>query len=152
MVCSFTIRKEIHLFLHIHKHYMIHYCIHNTVLGIRKKNRGRVRYSICFTWCLIFYFTGWSLHSVQAMDLHITKINDLRGSCNKTKIEAAKNLATRKTGLINIFNDDNKCLLYCIAASVTKKTGWTQLQKSNPASYKEIVDLILTDGISFLFQ
>ena len=83
------------------------------------------------------------------MDLHITKINDLRGSCNKIKLDVAKSFATRKTGLVNIFNNDNKCIIWCIAASFTNKTGWTVLQKSDPENYLDMFSLISYDGIDF---
>ena len=86
---------------------------------------------------------------MEALDLHITKLNDLRGACNPTRIEATKFLASRKTGLLNIFNNDNLCLIYCIAASLIKRSGWTPLQASNPESYKPYVELISTDGLEF---
>ena len=86
---------------------------------------------------------------MEALDLHITKLNDLRGACNPTQIEATKFLASRKTGLLNIYNNDNLCLIYCIAASLIKRSGWTPLQASNPESYKPYVELISTEGLEF---
>ena len=96
-----------------------------------------------------FFFSGWSLRSVEALDLHITKLNDLRGACNPSKIEDKRNLATRKTGLLNIFNDDDLCLIYCIVASLIKRSGWTSFQASNPKSYQPYIELIATEGIDF---
>ena len=86
---------------------------------------------------------------MEALDLHITKLNDLCGACNPTRIEATKFLASRKTGLLNIFNNDNLCLIYCIAASLIKRSGWTPLQASNPESYKPYVELISTEDLEF---
>lgn len=33
-------------------------------------------------------------------------------------------------------------MLYCVAAAVTNKSGWSQLDKANPEKYEEIVNLI----------
>lgn len=96
-----------------------------------------------------FPLTGWSLKSIEALDIHITKINDLRGSCNPGKIQLVKNLASRKTGLLNIFNDDNRCLLWCIAAALTKRSGWSSIEASNPKNYKDFVDIISTEEVDF---
>ena len=72
---------------------------------------------------------GWSLRSMQALDIHITKINDIRGGCNPEKVLTTKKFSTRKTGLINIYNNDNKCLLWCIAAALTRRKGWSFLKQ-----------------------
>ena len=86
---------------------------------------------------------------MEALDLHITKLNDLRGACNPTRIEATKFLASRKTGLLNIFNNVNLCLIYYIAASLIKRSGWTPLQARTPESYKPYIELISTEGLEF---
>ena len=93
-----------------------------------------------------FFFSGWSLRSVEALDLHITKLNDLRGACNPSKIEDKRNLATRKTGLLNIFNDDDLCLINCINASLIKRSGWTSFQASNPKI--SINDIVLLEQLN----
>ena len=95
------------------------------------------------------HFSGWSLRSVEALDIHITKLNDLRGACNPSKIEDKKILATRTTGLLNIFNDDDLCLIYCIVASLIKRASWSSFQASNPKSYQPHIELIATEGIEF---
>ena len=102
----------------------------------------------------MFYFflsslLGWSLRSIQALDIHITKINDIRGGCNPGKILTTKNFATRKTGLINIYNNDDKCLLWCIAAALTRRKGWSSFEASNPKNYREYIELISTGDVDF---
>ena len=89
------------------------------------------------------------MRSIEAVDIHITKVNDLRGACNPGKIPIAKCLASRKTGLVNIFNNDNRCLLWCIAAALTNKKGWSSFKASNPESYREYIDLISSGGVIF---
>ena len=89
------------------------------------------------------------MRSIEAVDIHITKVNDLRGACNPGKIPNVKCLASRKTGLVNIFNNDNRCLLWCIAAALTNKKGWSTFKARNPESYREYIDLISSGGVVF---
>ena len=88
--------------------------------------------------------SGWSIDSFKYYDLHITQVNDVRGGCSNSLIDILKVLTYRKSGLINITNDDNKCLLYCVAASYTYTNKWTQVEKSNPQNYADFVKMIKT--------
>ena len=72
--------------------------------------------------------SGWSLHSLKYYDLHITQINDLRGGCDPSIIHNLDKVLSRRAGLININNRDDKCLLYCIAATFTEKNTCLMLK------------------------
>ena len=86
--------------------------------------------------------SGWSLESYKYLDLHITQVNDLRGGCDNTIINNVKNVTSRRAGLLNINNKDNKCLLYCVAAAFTYKKKLTNLQRDDPCYYSDFVNLI----------
>ena len=90
--------------------------------------------------------SGWTLESFKWFDLHITQVNDLRGGCSDKVIDPIKDISSRKAGLLNISNDDNMCLLYCIAASFTNKSNWSYMEKSNPDSYRDSIEAIKTKG------
>jgi len=90
--------------------------------------------------------SGWALESFKWFDLHISQVNDLRGGCSDKLIDPIKDISSRKAGLLNINNDDNMCLLYCIAASFTNKSNWSYVDKTNPLSYKDLIKAIKTDG------
>ena len=91
--------------------------------------------------------SGWSVESFKYYDLHITQVNDLRGGCSKSIINPFNFLTSRKSGLINITNSDDKCLLYCIACAFTSvKTKLSYDQRSNPDHYHEFARTIKTSG------
>ena len=73
--------------------------------------------------------------------MHITQINDPRGGCGILSIDSVK-FTSKKNRLINILNNDNNCLLYCIAAALTNKSKWSNLEKSNPENYLELLQQI----------
>ena len=54
--------------------------------------------------------SGWRLHSIIQLELHIVQWIPLRGS---TYIELPKYLKDKKA-IINMKNDDDKCFLWCI--------------------------------------
>ena len=90
--------------------------------------------------------SGWALESFKYLDLHITQVNDLRGGCPDFMINPLKSLTSRRAGLINIANNDNRCLLYCIAAEFTFKSQWTYEEKCDPENYIDLVTLIKTNN------
>ena len=90
--------------------------------------------------------SGWALESFKWFDLHITQVNDLRGGCSDKVVDPVKTLSSRKAGLLNISNDDNMCLLYCIIAFFTIKSDWSYSQKCDPLSYKYSIKMIKTEG------
>ena len=96
--------------------------------------------------------SGWTIDGFNYYDLQITQINDYRGACSNLLIDTLKILTSKKSGLLNITNADNKCLLYCIAASYTCTSKWTQAEKSNPQGYIEFVKLIKTSDFKNQLQ
>ena len=79
-------------------------------------------------------------------DIHITETKDLRGGCSPVSVYSLSGLVTRRAGLVDIRNTDNKCLLYCIAAAFVCKNGWTSWKKSDPVNYEVFVDMIKTSN------
>ena len=53
-------------------------------------------------------------------------------------------IITRRAGLLSINNEDNRCLLFCIAASFTSTSGLATDKRSNPSPYIDFVNLIKT--------
>ena len=54
--------------------------------------------------------SGWRLHSIIKLELHIVRYNPLRG---ETWIQLPKELANKKA-IINVKNEDDKCFLWCV--------------------------------------
>ena len=89
--------------------------------------------------------SGWSLESFAYFDLHISQVNDLRGGCgNLLSTALRQKLLSRRTGLLNICNTDNRCVLYCIEASFICQNQWPAENKADPSNYVEFVDILKT--------
>ena len=87
--------------------------------------------------------SGWSLEKYRHLDLNIRQVNDLRGGCGVgVRGMLAEKVLSRRAGLINIKNTDDRCLLYCIACKYLCRNNWPWDKKSDPESYSEFVDLI----------
>ena len=91
--------------------------------------------------------SGWTLESFSYLDLHISQINDLRGGCGDLlQSPVRQQVVSRRAGLINIENKDNRCLLFCIAAGFVCQTAWSHEKKSDPVSYLDFMELIKTSN------
>ena len=97
--------------------------------------------------------SGWTLQGLKFCDLHITKMNDLRGGCKYSAFGNFNEIITRRAGLLSINNEDERCLLFCIAASFTNTSGLATDERSNPFTYIDFVNLIKTydDGNQIRF-
>ena len=63
--------------------------------------------------------TGWRLHSVEKLELHTVKWVPLRGS---SYIKLLKYLEDKKA-IINMKNEDDKCLLWCVLRALYPKAN-----------------------------
>ena len=96
--------------------------------------------------------SGWCIERLKHYDLYITQTIDLRGGCSRVVINELEEVVSRRSGLISINNNDNKCLLYCIAAAFTCKGNMSLLEKSNPQKYIEFVNLIKVSDDKFTIE
>ena len=82
------------------------------------------------------------MKDLKFCDLHLSQTHDLSGGCNFSVLTNSKEIISRRAGLLSINNTDNKCLLYCVAAAFTSKTGLTDAKKSDPLQYCDFVNMI----------
>jgi hypothetical protein len=89
--------------------------------------------------------SGWTLSEVFYFDLSFVGISSIRGGC-----ALGSDKINQKTtrGLLNIKNDDNFCLIYCILAKFHSKAILTA-DRSNPKSYQPFFKDINLEGINF---
>lgn len=86
--------------------------------------------------------SGWTLAEIDCIDLNFTAINSIRGGCYfdfKPK---------NRRGLLIIKNNDQFCLLYCIAAKILLKSIPLDLRTS-PDSYADFLPNFNISGIHF---
>lgn len=86
--------------------------------------------------------SGWTLAEIDCIDLNYTSINSIRGGCYfDFKLR-------NKRGILIIKNQDQYCLLYCIAARLHSKSIPFDLRGS-PESYVDIIKDFDISGIHF---
>jgi DNA-directed RNA polymerase subunit RPC12/RpoP len=87
--------------------------------------------------------SGWELHKILYVDLHTAVYQPLRGS---SYITTPLSLRKKRGAVLNIQNDDEKCFVWAILASLYPAEGENE---TSPEAYKtHINDLNLT-GINF---
>lgn len=84
--------------------------------------------------------SNWSLSEVSLMDLQITSLSGMRGGCHFPY--------PTKRGLLNIKNEDDLCLIYCVIASFHSKSVPSKV-KDDPKSYERFIKNFNIEGISF---
>ena len=89
--------------------------------------------------------SGWTLSEVYFFDLSFVSISSVRGGCNMN-FDKINNCTKR--GLLNIKNDDDFCLLYCIIAKFHSKSIPLS-ERSNPHSYNVFFHEFNLKGINF---
>ena len=91
--------------------------------------------------------SGWTMDSVDFLDLGITKINALKGGCYIPEYE--NDINTR--GLLNIRNIDDKCILYCILAFFYGNS-YPSNRREEPETYAKYLSEINCDKVEFPFN
>lgn len=86
--------------------------------------------------------SGWTLSEIDCIDLNYTSLNSIRGGC-------PFNLKLKhKRGLLNIKNDDDLCLLYCIIGKFHSKSISLD-NREKPESYSPFFENFNLEGINF---
>jgi hypothetical protein len=98
-------------------------------------------------------FFKWIDEIIQGSDLifyNVSKVNIQTAKRNKTRagfyIELPKHIDAKKA-YVNIKNNDDKCVLYCLKAH--KHYDEITCRKNEPNSYKKFNDVIIPDEITY---
>ena len=89
--------------------------------------------------------SGWTLSEVFYIDLNFVSISNIRGGC-----ALANDKSNQKTsrGLLNIKNNDNFCLIYCIIAKFHSKAIPCS-DRAKPEPYQPFFNNFNLEGINF---